>query len=298
MQTTTQATFEKQIRYDHGDFRAELDGQLIGYYPSYLRAEEALDDVAYERLIHGDCATAEELDGGQPNALLISSLTQAAIALGLDTSADDEPADDGEAVNWNSIVADDPPPPEPNPLGDEEGDSTPPDRPRAECCACGALATWKCGFDTAPTIEYFCEACYEPTGYMGDPISPDRPRAVSLQSIAIDARIKRCANCDGAHFTWACPEIASALFAPDVAPWHDIALGRELCRMKWKNFRAFVALLLSVPSAHLIIYAASYQAFIREYRPDSDMTITQVLTAWANDMRRDGDRGPALERAA
>jgi hypothetical protein len=43
---------------------------------------------------------------------------------------------------------------------------------------------------------------------------------------------------------------------------------------------------------------ASYQAFIREYRPDSDMTITQVLTAWANDMRRDGDRGPALERAA
>jgi hypothetical protein len=250
MQTTTQATFEKQIRYDHGDFRAELDGQLIGFYPSYHAAEEALDQVVYERLIHGDCATAEELDGGQPNALLISSLTQAAIALGLDTSADDEPADDGKAVNWNSIVAADPP--GPNPEDDSEGDKTPPDRPRAQ----------------------------------------------TLQSIAIDARIKRCTNCDGAHFTWACPEIASALFAPDVAPWHDIALGRELCRMRWKNFRAFVALLLSVPSAHLIIYAASYQAFIREYRPDSDMTITQVLTAWANDMRRDGDRGPALERAA
>lgn len=86
--------------------------------------------------------------------------------------------------------------------------------------------------------------------------------------------------------------------APEAAPWHDVALGRELCRMKWHNFKAFVALLLSVPPAHLIIYAASYQAFIREYRPDSDVTINQVLRAWTNDMRRGGDRGPAAQRLA
>jgi hypothetical protein len=245
---TTQ-TFEKQIQYDHGDYKMTLDGRLIGYARTYHEAEVTLDQVIFEMLTHGDCATATELDGGQTNALLISSLTQAAIALGLDTSADDEPADDGEAVNWNSIVAD---PPGPNPEDDSEGDKTP----------------------------------------------PDRPRAVTAQSLLIEAKLITCSYCQGIHHIQQCPQLRAQLFAPDVAPWHDIALGRELCRMRWKNFRAFVALLLSVPAAHLIIYAASYQAFIREYRPDSDMTITQVLTAWANDMRRGGDRGPALERAA
>jgi hypothetical protein len=250
--TTQTPTFDRSINYDHGDYKMTLDGRLIGYARTYHEAEVTLDQVIFEMLTHGDCATATELDGGQTNALLISSLTQAAIALGLDTSADDDPSDDGEAVNWNSIVAADPPPPEPNPLGDEEGDSTP----------------------------------------------PDRPRAVTAQSLLIEAKMATCSYCQGIHHIQQCPELRARLFAPDVAPWHDIALGRELCRMKWKNFRAFVALLLSVPAAHLIIYAASYQAFIREYRPDSDMTINQVLTAWANDMRRGGDRGPALERAA
>ena len=126
---------------------------------------------------------------------------------------------------------------------------------------------------------------------------PDRPRAQTLQSQAIDARIKRCTNCDGAHFSWQCPEIAHALFAPEPAPWSDPDLGRELCRMKWRDFRAFVALLREVRDhGHLVTYAASYQAFIRANRPDSDVTINQVLTAWAREMS--GEPMPQIKVAA
>jgi hypothetical protein len=131
---------------------------------------------------------------------------------------------------------------------------------------------------------------------------PEQPRAVTLTSIVIDQAAQRnriCPNCQGAHYGWQCPEIVARLFAPETdTSWKDIALGRELCRMKWKNFRAFVALLLSIPAEHLIIYAASYQAFVRSCRPDSDMTINQVLEAWSKDMRRGSDRGPATMSAA
>lgn len=57
-------TYEKTITYDHGDYRAELDGRLIGYYPNNHSAEVALDQLVYDMLTHGDCATAEALDGG------------------------------------------------------------------------------------------------------------------------------------------------------------------------------------------------------------------------------------------
>lgn len=223
LQTAT--TFAKSIRYDREsrDYRAELDGVLIGYYPSYYAAEMALDDAAYERLIAGDCATAQELDGG---------------------------AD----VNWNSA---DPPAPEPPVILDE-----------------------------APTPE---------------PPESAHPRAVTRESIQIDARLSVCANCQGIHRTQACPEIKQALFAPEMPAdrlWVDIALGCELCRMRWHNFRAFAALLLSIPAEHLVIYAASYQAFVRSHAPESDMTINQVLQSWTRDMRRGGDNGPAALRMA
>ena len=128
------------------------------------------------------------------------------------------------------------------------------------------------------------------------PGGPPPPEfAQTLQSQAIEARIKRCANCDGAHFTWACPEIALRLFAP--ALWSDPALGRELCRMKWRDFKGFVTLLREVRDhGHLVVYAASYQAFIRSHRPDSDLTITQVLTAWAREMS--GEPMPQIKVAA
>ena len=59
---TTTTTFEKSIRYDREtrDYRAELDGQLIGFYPSYHAAEVALDQVAYDRLMDEQAVVADE----------------------------------------------------------------------------------------------------------------------------------------------------------------------------------------------------------------------------------------------
>lgn len=49
------ASTTREIAYDRAsrDFAAFLDGNLIGYYPSYLKAEEALDDHVYELLDRG-----------------------------------------------------------------------------------------------------------------------------------------------------------------------------------------------------------------------------------------------------
>ena len=170
---------------------------------------------------------------------------------------------------------------------------------------------------------------------------PSPMRAVSAQSIAIEARLTTCGYCAGIHHLQRCPEVrglvmsdvltcdecehvlprASFSFERTVdlcicdtcyadimetapihqdiapAPWSDPALGRELCRMKWRDFRGFVALLREVRDhGHLVTYAASYQAFIRSHRPDSDLTITQVLTAWAREMS--GEPMPRIKVAA
>lgn len=106
------------------------------------------------------------------------------------------------------------------------------------------------------------------------------PRAQTLQSIAIEAHISTCANCQGMHHTQSCPEVRARLFAP--APtWFDPELGKQLCAMRWKRFDQFRKLIGSVTHETLIAYAASYQAFIRAYRPDTDLTISHILEAWA-----------------
>lgn len=63
---TTATSFTKEIAYDREtrDFRATLDGNYIGHFDSYYEAEVALDEVAYNLVIDGQCATATELDGG------------------------------------------------------------------------------------------------------------------------------------------------------------------------------------------------------------------------------------------
>ena len=57
---TTNDTFRKEIRYDRatGDYRAELDGNYIGHFATYHDAEVALDQVAYDLLMDGQCVTA------------------------------------------------------------------------------------------------------------------------------------------------------------------------------------------------------------------------------------------------
>lgn len=46
---------ERSIQYDREtkDFRAELNGEVVGYFKSYIEAEEALDALVYEQLTHG-----------------------------------------------------------------------------------------------------------------------------------------------------------------------------------------------------------------------------------------------------
>jgi len=62
----TTTAFEKTIAYDREsrDFRATLNGELIGYFPTHAAAEAALDQVAYDILMDCQCAAAAELDGG------------------------------------------------------------------------------------------------------------------------------------------------------------------------------------------------------------------------------------------
>lgn len=133
-------------------------------------------------------------------------------------------------------------------------------------------------------VDTVLAACDPPPGFPDDddggPDGGGPPRAATAQSMAIDARVLRCHNCDGAHATWRCPEIARRLLAQPATDWQDADLGRELCRMRWRDFPRFVALLRAVGAAgHLAAYAASYVAFVQSYAP-TDLTIPQVLAVW------------------
>lgn len=145
------------------------------------------------------------------------------------------------------------------------------------------LAVYHAGIDPAQIV-----ATFEPPPF-DDPLPDDAPgqdidgvpypRAQTLQSIQIEAHISTCANCQGMHHTQSCPEVRARLFAQEI-PWFDPDLGRELCAMRWKRFEQFRKLIGSVTHETLIAYAASYQAFIRSYSPSTDLTISQVLSAW------------------
>lgn len=64
--TTTDATFRKEIRYDRvtKDYAYYLDGELKGFASNPFEAEVALDNLVYDLLESGACATAAQLDGG------------------------------------------------------------------------------------------------------------------------------------------------------------------------------------------------------------------------------------------
>jgi hypothetical protein len=61
------SVFEKSITYDHGDYKATLDGQLIGFFPNYHAAEMALDETAHDWLTHGYDRPASDLDEPAPD---------------------------------------------------------------------------------------------------------------------------------------------------------------------------------------------------------------------------------------
>jgi len=121
---------------------------------------------------------------------------------------------------------------------------------------------------------------------------PQPPHAVTAQSIAIEAKLTTCGYCQGIHHIQQCPSLSRALRAES---WVGADLGRGLCQMLWRNHAGFVELLLGATPARLVEYAESYIAFLRDYRPGSNVTVPEVLSIWAREM----GRGPAmLERAA
>mgnify|MGYP003440956886 FL=1 len=195
-------------------------------------------------------------------------------------------------VNWNSSPVACDPPDGPPAIGDGPGeDNPPPDNRFPICRACHT------GIYPASSMQpAFCIECVNAMLHGLDNRFSAAQFAQTRQSIAIEAKLAVCRNCGGIHHIQRCPELTRALCTPEPPPWHDAELGKELCWMVWHRYQAFITLLHSVPSNQLIIYAASYQAFMRSHSPASDLTITQILEKWNRWMR--GDRGAVIRQVA
>lgn len=148
-------------------------------------------------------------------------------------------------------VANDPPG-EPNPLGDEEGDSEP----------------------------------------------PDRARAVTLTSIAIDQTLQRnriCADpdCQGPHYTWQCPAIHTRLFASDT-PLYDT---NELAQL-WATSRTLLAAKLAMLTrAQLHMQAVAFAAWL-DTRTHAGLNAASVLHIWETFICAGGDPAEMTQKAA
>lgn len=199
-------------------------------------------------LIDGFCAAFVLIEGSHyPLIDATRGITQCgALKAGPVTQSRSTSGKAGTIIGGLAPLAYDPPSPDPNPLGGEEGDSL--------------------------------------------------PRSVTRQSQAIEARISVCPNCQGIHHVQACPELRGHVRASE-ADWR-IAVGRKLCAMRWRDYRAFVALLLSTPIEQLTIYAASYQAFIKDHNQRSDLTVNDVLKAWGRIISDSAARPSLLQRVA
>lgn len=64
--TDTIPTIEREIKYSRQDrdYACYVNGQYIGSRANYSDAETLCDQVAYDLIADGQCATATELDGG------------------------------------------------------------------------------------------------------------------------------------------------------------------------------------------------------------------------------------------
>jgi hypothetical protein len=101
----------REIVYDRAakDYCATVDGNLIGFYPSYIAAETACDEYVYDLLAHGDFRTAAELDGGcdpdeiaadyAEHELTFSDL----ITLAINGPDEGPPVDNGPDDNWGGF---------------------------------------------------------------------------------------------------------------------------------------------------------------------------------------------------
>jgi hypothetical protein len=214
--------------------------------------------VAYEMLIHGDCATATELDGGQCGGF--GCVDGCIDCISTQLIADDPPGED-------------------SPLGPDEGDTLPAALPMCPACL-------TCEYPMSSLIPDLCIVCSNARFFgLHDRFAASRiaqaqqPHAVTLTSIIIDQAVQRnriCANCQGAHLTWQCPEVAQRL---DV-PMSDIDRGGALCGMLWCDPAGFVRLLERSTDARRAEYAESYLAFLRDAGKGRNLTASQVLARW------------------
>ena len=64
--TDTIPTIEREIKYSRQDrdYACYVNGQYIGSRANYSDGEALCDQVAYDLLMDGQCATAAELDSG------------------------------------------------------------------------------------------------------------------------------------------------------------------------------------------------------------------------------------------
>ena len=72
MTTDTIPTIEREIKYSRQDrdYACYVNGQYIGSRANYSDGEALCNQVAYDLLMDGQCATATELDGGsEPDAM-------------------------------------------------------------------------------------------------------------------------------------------------------------------------------------------------------------------------------------
>lgn len=183
-------------------------------YPTTSQAEQALDRIVYDIL--SDLAERELLDD-VPMALEANGVTSTQIP------------------SWLRELTQ-------APIG------------QCSICDCAAWQADPNGNPLCPDHYGVLQEFADPPGENplgdseGDPTPPDRPRAVTLTSIAIESTLQRnriCANCQGPHITWQCPQIAIVLFAPPKCPHCGDPTDRdgETCRAcrQWDRPAALIA---------------------------------------------------------
>lgn len=120
-------------------------------------------------------------------------------------------------------------------------------------------------------------------------------RAATLQSIAIEARIFVCKNCQGIHPTQKCPELRFALFAeePAIAVYET----HEMVRLWSVSRTLLVTKLRRLTRPQLVCQAVAFAAWLDE-RTQAGLSAASVLHIWET-MLDDGPTAPAaMMRAA
>ncbi len=213
--TTTDIT--REIKYSRADrdYACYVNGQYIGSRANYSDAETLCDQVAYDLIADGLCATAAELDGGsEPDAMVADHAVVAPVCATCGACPDCDPIDE---------YADEYVPFEPFPVDAllDEADAA-----LSHCP--GAFES--CGTEAHPSYAPFCQRCARVLDRLAveayiQRLAEDAGLACSFCGEAHDAAecpLRRplvvpspraCGCCGGAHHIQQCGELRAALFS-------------------------------------------------------------------------------------